>query len=241
MKIQALRWTVTGFILISSHLFVPGILGADPLTDLQARLASLQNDQATRIKVDVELRHKGAAPLHRSGLKRRGQATVAYGPEGVKMIDQRWLDTSHRFSAWQKSKVETETTLLDFEEAAALVNPVETLQILLSDATLLSEETGLWQGRPARYLVIRPGLLAADRPLTLEVGIWLDETGLPLAMERSMKLGLALLNATSHQTVTFQQVDGRLLVDEARDTYSGTALAVLRGMDTKKVKVTSVR
>jgi hypothetical protein len=241
MKIQALRWTVTGFVLISSHLFAPGILRAEPLADLQARLAGLQNDQATRIKVDVELRHKGTAPLHRSGQKRRGQATVVYGPEGVKMINQRWLGSSSRFSVWRKSKVETETPLLGFDEAADLINPAETLQLLLIDATLLSEETVLWQGRPTRHLVIRPGLLAADQPLTLEVGIWLDETGLPLAMERSMKLGFALLNATSHQAVTFQQVDGRLLVDEARETYSGTALAVLRGMDTKKVKVTSVR
>lgn len=230
MKKQFSRWAAAGILFVSSHL------GAEPLTDLQARLASLQNDQATRIKVDIELRHKGTAPLHRSGLKRRGQATVAYGPEGVKMVEQRWLGTSHRFSAWRKSKVETETPLLDFDEAADLINPAETLQLLLSDATLLSEEAVLWQGRPVRYLVIRPGQLKA-----LEVGIWLDETGAPLAMERSMKLGFALLNATSHQAVTFQQVDGRLLVDEARDTYSGTALAVLRGMDTKKVKVTSVR
>jgi hypothetical protein len=241
MKIQASRWIVTGFILISSHVFVPGILAAEPLADLQARLAGLRNDQATRIQVDVELRHRGMAPLHRSGLKRRGQATVVYGPEGVKMINQRWLDTSHRFSAWRKSKVETETELLGFDEALDLINPAETLQLLLNDATLLSEETLLWQGRPTRHLVIRPGLLATDRPLTLEVGLWLDETGLPLAMERSMKLGFALLNATSHQAVTFQQVDGRLLVDEARNTYYGTALAVLRGMDTKKIKVTSVR
>src|SRR5215203_579193 len=213
MKIQALRWTVTGFVLISSQLFVPGILKAEPLADLQVRLAGLQNNQATRIKVDVELRHKGAAPMHRSGIKRHGRATVAYGPEGVKMVEQRWSGTSHRFSAWRKSKVETETPLLDFDEAADLINPAETLQLLLTDATLLSEETVLWQGRPTRHLVIRPGLLAADRPLTLEVGIWLDETGLPLSMERSMNLGFALLNATSHQAVTFQQVDGRLLVD----------------------------
>jgi hypothetical protein len=241
VKKQSFRWAVAGFLLVSSYLFVPGILRADPLTDLQARLATLRNDQATRIKVDVELRHKGAAPLHRSGIKRHGRATVAYGPEGVKMVEQRWLGTSYRFSAWRKSKVETETPLLGFDEAADLINPAETLQLLLTDATLLSDETMLWQGRSTRHLVIRPGLLATARPLTLEVGIWLDQTGLPLAMERSMKLGFALLNATSHQAVTFQQVDGRLLVDEARETYSGTALAVLRGTDTRKIKVTSVR
>jgi hypothetical protein len=37
------------------------------------------------------------------------------------------------------------------------------------------------------------------------------------------------------------QIDGRLLVDEARETYSGTALAVLHGGDAKKMKVTALK
>ena len=230
MKKQALKGVVVAALLVSSQLLISSHLRAEPLTDLQARLASLRNDRTTRIKIEVELRHKGTAPLHLSGIKKHGQAIVAYGPAGVRMIDQRWFGSTNRFSAWRKSQVETEIPLLDDVEAVDLIDPASTLELLLSDATLLSDETVLWQGRPARYLVIRPGLLAADRqdgraagesdpgPLALEVGIWLDETGAPLAMERSMELRFALLNVTEHQAFTFQQVDGRLLVDESRET-----------------------
>jgi hypothetical protein len=61
-------------------------------------------------------------------------------------------------------------------------------------------------------------------------------------MERSMDLLLGpALKATEHQALTFQQVNGRLLVAEARETYSGTALAVLRSGDARKVKVSVLK
>ncbi len=78
-------------------------------------------------------------------------------------------------------------------------------------------------------------------PTLFEVKVWLDETGAPLAMERSFETRLGpALDATQLQSLTFQQVGGRLLVAEARQSYSGTALAVLRSRDTKKIKVTEI-
>ena len=40
------------------------------------------------------------------------------------------------------------------------------------------------------------------------------------------------------QTLALQKVDGRLLGARSEETYSGTALAVLRSRNEKKMKVT---
>lgn len=241
MKTQALRWILAGGLLVSSQLI------AEPLKDLQVRLASLHNDQPTRIKVDVEVEHRGSAPLHLNKDRKRGRAVIDYGPRGVRMIENRWMGRSSRFSFWSSAKndPETEAPMLDAVEALDLVDPARTMETLLDGATLLSDEIATWQEQPARLLVIRLGPLAAsakDEPLDLQAKIWLDENGVPLALERStdFRLGRAL-SATGLQSFTFQQVDGRLLVDRAQESSSGTALAVLRSRDSKKMKVTAVR
>lgn len=248
MNTQALRWIVAGGLLVSSQLM------AEPLQDLQARLAALRSDQPMRIEVDVELDHRGSAPLHLGSNKKRGMAVVVSGPRGVEVRKRQWLERSSRFSAWRPAKnVESDIPLLDDVDARDLIDPAGTLEFLLSEATLVSDEMVTWQGRPARLLVIQPGQLMGNRdpeastedaagPFVQEAKIWLDESGVPLALERSMEVQLpAATRATAHQTLTFQQVDGHLLVDEARESYSGTALAVLRSRDNKKMKVTAVQ
>jgi hypothetical protein len=241
VKTQALRWIVAGSLLVSSQLI------AEPLNDLQARLAAMHNDQPMRVKVDIEVEHRGTAPLHLNKNMRRGRATVAYGPQGVKMIESRWLSRGSRFSFWSSAKNdhENDAPLLNDVEALELVDPASTMAFLLDGAVLLSDEIVTWQEQPARLLVIRPGPLAAaaeGEPLNVEVKIWLDESGAPLALERASEFRLGpALGATGFQALTFQQVDGRLLVATAQERYSGTALAVLRGRDTKRMKVTAVK
>lgn len=246
MKRKALGWTLAGGLLASS------LVSAEAINDLQSRLASMRNDQKTRMEVEVEFRHRGSAPLHLNKEKKRGVAVIEAGPKGVKKITSRWLGTSSRFSAWGKKKGENEAPLLDDVEALDLVNPAGMMEAFLNEATLLSDEQVTWQGQPARLLVVRPALLQPDRkgkepaeddpkPYALEAKVWLDENGVPLAMERAFELNLGpALSVTESQSFTFQQVDGRLLVAEAEETWSGTGLAVLHGRDDRKLKVVSV-
>lgn len=212
----------------------------------------MRNDQPTRMKVDIELRHGGTAPLHLNKTKRRGVSVIESGPDGVKKITSRSSTRSSLFSFWRKAAQE-ESSLINDVEAEDLVNPAGMMEAFLSEAILLSDQNVTWRGRPARLLVVRPvlferrpkdGKAPADdepTPLATEVKIWLDENGVPLAMERELdfRLGPAL-SMTGRNELIFQQVDGRLLVAEARETYSGTGLAVLRSRDDKKVKVLSV-
>jgi hypothetical protein len=240
---KAFGWLVTGGLLLASAL------PAQPLDVLQVRLASLRNDQPIRLKVDVELRHRGSAPLHLNDSKQRGRAIVIYGPHGPEVREQRWLATGSRFSVWRQSKVEDGTPLLDEVEAGDLIDPAGMLALLLRGATLLSDEEVTWQNQPARLLVIRPGLPAEEREgaelieahperFVVEAKIWLDTSGSPLAVERSMELRFgSALKVTQHQTLTLQQVAGRLLAARSEETYSGTALAVLHSKDEKKMKI----
>jgi hypothetical protein len=211
----------------------------------------MRSDQPIRIEMDVELKHRGSAPLHLNKEKRRGGAVANYGSRGVESIEQWWQGSSLRISVWRQGQGETEMPLLDEGEAHDLADSAEMLDLLLKDATLVTDETATWQGQPARFLVIHP--LEANRedepakqgdprPFTLEAKIWLDDSGTPLAMERSFEIRLGgALSVTEHQTMTFQQVEGRLLGATSSETYSGTGLAVLHGRDDKKIKVTAVK
>lgn len=236
MNRQALGWTLAAGLLMSTQV------SAQPINDLQTRLASMRNDQKTRLEVEIEFRHRGSAPLHLNKEKRRGVAVVEAGPKGVKKITSRWLTKGARFSVWGKQKNENEAPLLNDTDALTLVNPAGMMEAFLSEATLLSDEKVTWQGQPARLLVIRPAMLdgkaaatseeTEPKPHAITVKVWLDENGVPLAMESDFELRLGpALSVTGGQSFTFQQVEGRLLVAEAEETYSGTALAVLRGRD----------
>ena len=249
MNTQALGWTLAAGLLMSTQV------SAQPINDLQSRLESMRNDQKTRIEVEIEFRHRGSAPLHLNKQKKRAKAIIFYGPRGVEKIERQSFSSSTRFSAWSDQKGE-EAPLLDDIEALELVNPAGMLETFLSEATLVSEEKVTWQGQPARLLVLRPAATQPDpkdgkvpaqgeetepTPFAGEAKVWLDENGVPLAMERGFEFRLGrALSVTESQSFTFQQVDGRLLVAEARESYSGTGLAVLHGREDKKVKVVAV-
>lgn len=243
MNMKPLRWILAGGLLVSSHL------SAQPLNDLQARLATLRNEQPIRLKVEVELKHKGTAPLHLNSEKMRGTAVIVYGPNGVKVQKQKSRGEITQASIWRDAKDREHQELVSEDEALGLVNPAVTLELALRDSTLVSDGMATWQGRPARLLVLQPSELEkvqaetpAEGPLPPVFGgtkIWLDESGIPLAMERSGELLLGpALKVEVREALEFQQVAGRLLVARAEETYSGTALAVLRGRDSKKLKVT---
>jgi hypothetical protein len=239
---QALGWTLAVGLLMSIQV------SAQPINDLQTRLATMRNEQKTRIEVEVEFRHRGSAPLHLNKEKRRGVAVVEAGPKGVKRITSRWLGSSTRVSAWGKKKSENENPLLNDTDALDLVNPAGMMEAFLNDSILVSDESATWEGRPARLLVLRSfaafnRVAAAEEPerVDLDAKIWLDESGVPLAMERGFELRFGpALSVTENQSFTFQQIKGRLLVAEAEETWSGTGLAVLHGRDDRKMKVVAV-
>lgn len=243
MRKQALRWIVAAALLCS------GRLAAQPLDDVLNRLAGLRDTRPIKLEVKVEMEHRGTAPLHLNDAKLRGTAIVRLDHRGVEVRERRRVGDITQFSLWQEPK-QGPIPLLDEESARQLADPVGMIEPLLREGELVSDEAVTWQERPARLLVIRPRVpeelatapaVGRRPPLVGDARVWLDENGTPLALERSLELRLASsLTMTTDQSVTFQQVGGRLLVAGLRETYSGTAL-VLRGRDEKKLKVSVLR
>jgi hypothetical protein len=244
------RWTKKTFgLAVAVGLSMSGAAVAEPLQELRGRLAALHSDRPIRIEVEVTFDHLGTAPLHLNAEKRRGTADLRFNAKGKVKSTQRWHGGATRFSVWGSGRAadESSTPLLDTEEAWVLVDPAGTLDLLLRDAVLLDDRTVTWRERPARLLVIRPGLFAgrdeqgrpADGPrwLTQEAKIWLDENGDPLALERSLAFDVGPLHATQHQVATFQQVDGRLLVADADEVFTGSALIAFNGADHRTLRV----
>jgi len=245
---QALRMAVAGGLLISS------VLAAEPLKDLQDKLASARSGQPIRVKVDVALEHQGKAPLHLNDVKEHGRVIVAAGPWGVEIREQKRIGSSTHLSLWRSpgktAPGEAAVPMVEEEEARMLVDPAGWLSPFLSESALVEEQAVTWEGQPARLLVIRPAQLPAektvepastrDEPEPVVVGgkIWLGADGLPLALETTTELRLPAFTMTRHQSLTFQQVGGRLLVARSTATFSGTALLALRGTDVKTMKVT---
>jgi len=241
MNRQVLRIAMAGGLLISSAL------AAQPLKDLQDRLAAVRSDQPIRVKVDVELQHKGTAPLHLNSDKQRGRVIIEAGPWGVKAWEQKRSGSTSRFSFWGSKKETDPDPLIDEVDAQALIDPAGWIGSLLNESDLVDDQMAAWEGQAARLLLIRPSDLPAEleasregepKPAVVEAKIWLGADGLPLALESTGELRLPGLTTTQYQTFTFQQVGGRLLVARSTETASGTALAVLRGSDVKKMKVT---
>src|SRR5262245_8692394 len=58
MNTKPLGW------LVIFGLIYANALTAQPLEDLQARLAELRSEKPIKVKVDVEIRHRESAPLH---------------------------------------------------------------------------------------------------------------------------------------------------------------------------------
>ena len=250
------RGMAVGGLLLTAVVFLaPRAARAEPLAELSARVAEMRNGEAMRLEVEVEVKERGSAPLHLRRTTQRGGAEIEWGPRGVESLEQWWLGTGGRLSAWKRAQrrpvLGEGDRVMSEVEAAELADPAAMLAELLADATLLADEVSTWEGRPTRRLAIRPALLAprdggrggedeTPPPLELLLHVWLDEAGDPIALERSVdfELGPALA-VRQRQTLVLRQVAGHLLVSELRETWSGRALALLRRHEDRRVVLQS--
>ena len=237
MKTKALAMALTGVILFT------GSGKAESLDDLRDRLSEMRNDQPVRLVVDVTLEHRGSAPLHLNKTRRRGTATVQFGPEGAKVVDEKWLKDRTFGSFWRSAppNEDSDMPLVDFEAAREMADPAGALSMALDGAVVLEDRTDTWQGQTARLLVVRPAEVPVQQegsPIVAGMKIWLDPSGAPLGMEKSFEFKLGpVLKAMERVTFTYRQAEGRLLVEEVRDDFQGSAIGVLRDKNKRTMKV----
>ena len=252
---RATRFAVTAAGLLASTMLAREAAAAEPLAELSARLEGLRSAAPMRIEVDVEHKHRGSAPLHLRRTTQRGGAVIAWGPDGVESLEQWWLGVGARVTVWEQAQrrpvIDGDDRVLGDQEAAELADPAGALADLLEGATLLGDETAEWDGRPARRLTIRPGLLSpaareergdapdVGGPLRLLLVVWLDDAGDPIAAERAYDFDLGPFSAHQRQTFVLERANGRLVVGEMRETWTGNALAVMKGRDDRLVVLRS--
>ena len=183
------------------------LLRADTLTDLKARLATLNGRDPVTATVEYEFSNQGSdddQPVNKQG---KSSALVEDGADGIRITWPReLLMTAEREAREQSANQEGKT---DTRRAIGNIGPMMVhdhlnaasgLQRTLEQATLLEEKADTWEGQPARLLVMKlppPQSAQARKYLkewTATAKLWVGADGLPLAAElRRHQKGRALL------------------------------------------------
>ncbi len=214
---------------------------ADRLTDLRATLEKLRGDSPVKAQIAVR-------SVRRNGDdKETGQATqevtviAEHGPQGLRLTWSPQLLAEARKAARQKvANPDAPVTqgvdlaVLDAEQAVELLDTADSLLLSLDRAVLAEDRVEPRGGKPTRVLVIKPhdGLSASDRKAVKSredtLKIWLDDNGIPVALDRSFKIKFSKLmisiNVSGHQTATFAVSGDRLVTLSASEESSGSGL-----------------
>jgi hypothetical protein len=104
----------------------------------------------------------------------------------------------------------------------------------LDRAVLAEDKMEPRGGKPTRVLIIKPhdGLSASDRKAVKSredtLKIWLDDNGIPIALDRAYKIKFSKLlisiNMSAHQTATFAVTGDRLVVISSNENTAGSGL-----------------
>jgi hypothetical protein len=212
-------------------------LGADPLADLQAALAKLTATRPVTARFTVRTDNVTGEGKDAVTVSGEVEGEVVEGPDGLQLrwgqsLVQRARDQERRRAASPEEPAPDRDGLAQLQ-AMDLVNQLDAARALgdhLSRATLLEEKEDLYDGAPARLLVLRlsPALQARERRYLREweaIGrIWLGPDGLPLAAEarlhgRGRILLIISFETEVHQAWRFARVGDRLVAvrrDEER-------------------------
>jgi len=209
-------------------------LRADGLSDLKVALQRLKGRSAVSAQAEVHTwsrdGKKGAEPV-------QGSATVRLedGPQGLKLgWTQAQLDRMAQVKG-KKSKDGEESAMksLGLEEAIRLMRAADELLSDLEEATLVSEGTETWEGRPARKLVLNLSMgmdkedMGPLKEARSQATLWMSSEGVPYAMNHQLDLKgrVLLISFEVHHSSQrrFQAHQGRLLLvhEDRKDSGSG--------------------
>lgn len=209
-------------------------LRADGLADLKGALQRLKGRSAVSAQAEVHTwsrdGKKGEEPV-------QGSATVRLedGPQGLKLgWTQAQLDRMVPVKGKKpKNGEESAMKSLGLEEAMRLMRASDELLSDLEEATLVSEGTEAWEGRPARKLVLNLSMgmdkedMGPIKEARSQATLWMSPEGVPLAMNHQMDLKgrVLLISFEVHHSSQrrFQVHHGRLLLvhEDRKESGSG--------------------
>jgi hypothetical protein len=228
---------------------------ADRLGDLRAMLQKLQGDpQPIRAQIAVRNVNSSTDDGDSHETVEEGQIAAEYGgAQGLRMSwtpqqirDARQAERQKTANPDAPSQKGGALSLLDAREVANLLDAAEPLQLELDGAKLLEDKVEPRSGRPTRVLVLQPrdGLRSSERKMLkgreAVLKLWLDESGVPVALDHTEKLKFTkfLINfsVSVHESRTFSRVGNRLVVTGLNAESSGSGLGQ-SGKSRKAVRV----
>jgi hypothetical protein len=219
----------------------PAALRADPLNDLRFTLQKLRGD--TPIKAQIAARSIVKNGDEDEQRQETQEATVLaeLGPQGLRLTWSPQLLEEARKAAVQRAANPdapasrgVRLSIVDAEQAAELLDAADGLRLTLERAVLVEDKMEPRAGKPTRVLVVKPheNLSAAQRKSLKSsehaLKIWLDATGIPVALDRSYKAKFSKLlisfNLASHEAKSFAVVGDHLVATAASEESSGSGL-----------------
>jgi hypothetical protein len=228
---------------------------ADRLGDLRAALQKLQGDpQAIRAQIAVRNVNSSSGDDDDHETVEEGQIAAEYGgAQGLRMSwtpqqvrDARQAERQKAANPDAPSQKGGALSLLEAREVADLLDAAEPLQLEIDGAKLLEDKVEPRNGRSTRVLVLQPrdGLRSAERKMLKHreavIKLWLDESGVPVALDHTEKLKFTKLlinfSVSVHESRTFSRVGNRLVVTALNAESSGAGLGQ-SGKSRKAVRV----
>jgi hypothetical protein len=222
-------------------LAAPALIYADGLSDVRATLQKLQSDQPLRARVEIKGRHSGGESAKQKQSEEINTVMVEDGPDGLKLSWSPEQIRQSRKAAWEEiSNPDTPRSdlarlkALEGGQALNLLDAADALRRVLEKAVLREDKRENYQGKPARLLVFRIDLgLDEEERKALKsseavLKLWLDNDGVPLAMERDIQAKFSKFligyRIHEHDTRDYQRVGGRLVIIHATRDASGSGL-----------------
>ncbi len=251
MTSRALAVLAAALLLLSSTR-----AHADPLSDLRASLQKLAGEQPIKAQIVVKNTVKNNDEGQAQQTVEEGTVVAEDGPQGLRLswAPQQILES--RKAEWQKAanpdapaQHNSSLSVLGAKDAADLLGYAEPLRLLLEGATLVENKVEPRNGKPGRLLVLHPrdGLTASEKKSLKDredvLKVWLDEAGLPVALDRSVKLKFSKFfisfAVSVHEARAFTRLGDRLLVTQWSEESSGSGLGQT-GESRKAMRVTPV-
>lgn len=231
----------SALVLLAALPLLAAPLHADRLADLRAVLQRLQGNAPVKAQITVRNTRKGGDEDEQKINSEEGTVVAEQGPQGLRLSWSAQLVEEARKAAWQRAANPEATTsrgaglsVLGADEAAALLDAADPLLLEIDRATLLEDKVEPRGGKPTRVLVLKPreSFSAAERKSLKSredvLKIWLDDAGLPVALDRQVHLKFSKLlisfRVSTHATRTYAVTADHLIATTASDESTGAGL-----------------
>jgi hypothetical protein len=229
------------FRFLLAFLFF-GHMAADGLSDLKAALARYGAKSTIRGTFEAQAWSQQGKDKDATQTRGRAQASVEYGPQGLRMFWDRPLlqQLDRETRARSRPNPPTNQALnalwsMDMRSAAGMVNPVEELSRVLDTATFINEGSEPFNGRQARALNFTAPLGSEAQRLrrwlkdySSTIVVWIDGNGSPLGISRKviMKARAFLvisLEQTREEAITYATAGDHLICarQEEKQEFQG--------------------